>query len=195
MIELNLADVPSFCTYSSGVIPWDSAKWQDSLRNEVGEEVKIEVRNKANPAFRASYTAKNILDAHDRLYKWKMVYGATKPNKNTVKKEGRTAPNRDYEVKIMSANKDIQYKFNEGALIAEFKEYVDSTYGQHYAKDKFQATEFIIDGGHGTGFCIGNVLKYAQRYGKKGTSADARKDLMKVLHYALIGLHIHDQET
>ena len=89
----------------------------------------------------------------------------------------------------------IDYKFNEGELINEFKEYIDGTYGQHYAKDKFQATEFIIDGGHGTGFCIGNVLKYAQRYGKKGSHADARKDLMKVLHYALIQLYIHDSEV
>lgn len=89
----------------------------------------------------------------------------------------------------------IDYKFNEGNLINEFKSYVDNTYDQHYAKDKFQATEFIVDGGHGTGFCIGNVLKYAQRYGKKGTHADARKDLMKVLHYALIQLYIHDNEV
>ena len=76
----------------------------------------------------------------------------------------------------------------------EFQMYIDKTYEQHYAKDKFQATEFIIDGGHGTGFCIGNVLKYAQRYGKKGSHTDARKDLMKVLHYALIQLHIHDTQ-
>jgi hypothetical protein len=84
------------------------------------------------------------------------------------------------------------YKFNERELIEEFQEYIDSTYQSHYSKDKFQATEFIIDGGHGTGFCIGNVLKYAQRYGKKGSVEDARKDLMKVLHYALIQLYIHD---
>jgi len=88
----------------------------------------------------------------------------------------------------------IDYKFNEGELIAQFQEYVDSTYNAHYSKNKFQATEFIIDGGHGTGFCVGNVLKYAQRYGKKGNSADARKDMMKVLHYALIQLYIHDKE-
>ena len=86
-------------------------------------------------------------------------------------------------------------KFNEAELIAEFKDYIDSTYGGHYSKDNFQATEFIIDGGHGTGFCIGNVLKYAQRYGKKGSDEDARKDLMKVLHYALIQLYVHDSES
>lgn len=88
----------------------------------------------------------------------------------------------------------IDYKFNEDVLIKEFKSYVDATYNQHYAKEKFQATEFIIDGGHGTGFCIGNVLKYAQRYGKKGNRDDARKDLLKVLHYALIQLHVHDSD-
>jgi len=90
------------------------------------------------------------------------------------------------------SKKSIDYKFNEDKLIEEFSSYINSTYNQHYAKEKFQATEFIIDGGHGTGFCIGNVLKYAQRYGKKGTDKDARKDLMKVLHYALIQLHVHD---
>ena len=88
----------------------------------------------------------------------------------------------------------IQYKFDEGRLMDEFKKYIDSTYSGHYSVNKFQATEFVIDGGHGTGFCIGNVLKYAQRYGKKGTKSDARKDLMKVLHYALIQLYIHDLE-
>jgi hypothetical protein len=88
----------------------------------------------------------------------------------------------------------INYKYNEEALIGELKQYVDKTYGQHYSQNNFQATEFIIDGGHGTGFCIGNVLKYAQRYGRKGTPEDARKDLMKVLHYALIQLYVHDQE-
>lgn len=87
------------------------------------------------------------------------------------------------------------YKYDENKYVLELQNYVDATYGQHYSKDKFQATEFIIDGGHGTGFCIGNVLKYAQRYGKKGSHADARKDLMKVLHYALIQLYIHDNEV
>lgn len=84
----------------------------------------------------------------------------------------------------------IEYRYNEDKLIAEFKEYINSTYGQHYSQNKFQATEFIIDGGHGEGFCIGNILKYAQRYGKK--EGKNRKDLLKVLHYAMIMLYVHD---
>jgi len=84
----------------------------------------------------------------------------------------------------------INYKYNEGELIKEFQAYVDATYGEHYSLNKYQATEFIIDAGHGDGFCIGNVMKYAQRYGKK--DGYNRKDLLKVLHYALIELYVHD---
>ena len=40
------------------------------------------------------------------------------------------------------------------------------------------------------GFAIGNVLKYAQRYGKK--DGFNRDDLMKILHYTLIAMHTHD---
>ena len=86
--------------------------------------------------------------------------------------------------------KTIEYKYNEGVLIDELKKYIDQTYSEHYSKDKFQATEFIIDSGHGEGFCIGNIMKYAQRYGKKG--GYNRQDLLKVLHYGIIAIHNHD---
>ena len=87
-----------------------------------------------------------------------------------------------------------KYKFNEDIVINELKNYIDSTYDAHYSMNKIQSTEFIFDAEHGEGFCLGNVIKYAQRYGKKGSSMDARKDLMKVLHYALIQLYVHDNE-
>ena len=87
----------------------------------------------------------------------------------------------------------VDYKFNEYENLIALKDYVDSTYDQHYSKSKFQATEFIVDSGHGEGFCIGNILKYSQRYGKK--EGKNRADLLKVLHYALIALHVHDQES
>ena len=51
------------------------------------------------------------------------------------------------------------YKFNEDKLLEEFKEYVNKTYAGHYSKNSFQASEFIIDCGHGMGFFMGNVLK------------------------------------
>ena len=87
----------------------------------------------------------------------------------------------------------INYKFEEDKSLNELKKYIDSTYDEHYSKSKFQATEFILDSGHGEGFCIGNILKYAQRYGKK--NGKDRKDLLKVIHYAIIALHINYGES
>ena len=86
----------------------------------------------------------------------------------------------------------MKYNFDENEYVGELLDYINSTYDGHYSTNQYQATDFILDAGHGTGFCIGNVLKYAQRYGKKGTHSDARKDLMKVLHYAIIQLYVHD---
>jgi len=87
----------------------------------------------------------------------------------------------------------IEYKYNEDALLKELKEYIDKTYGEHYSQDKFQTTEFVIDAGHGVGFTVGNIIKYAQRYGKK--AGRNRQDILKVLHYAMMLLYVHDIET
>ena len=80
----------------------------------------------------------------------------------------------------------MNYKFKENIVLDDIKKYIDSTYGGHYAQTQRQATENIIDQGHGTGFCMGNILKYAQRYGRKDGKNKA--DLMKVIHYAVIQL-------
>jgi len=87
---------------------------------------------------------------------------------------------------------DINYKYSEDRILKELAEYIDATYGEHYSQNKFQATEFIMDSGHGEGFCIGNILKYAQRYGKK--EGKNRKDLLKVIHYGIMALHNHDSQ-
>ena len=81
----------------------------------------------------------------------------------------------------------IDYKFKENIIVNDVMDYVNKTYDSHYAKTKnYQATEIIIDQGHGTGLCMGNILKYAQRYGKK--EGRNKNDLMKVIHYAIIQL-------
>ncbi len=82
------------------------------------------------------------------------------------------------------------YVFNEESYLKEIKDGIDSTYSSHYAQNKIQSTEFITDAGHGEGFCIGNIIKYAQRYGKK--NGYNREDLKKIVHYAIIMMSIHD---
>jgi len=90
--------------------------------------------------------------------------------------------------------KPIAYKYNEGETLKDITAYVNKTYSEHYSQNKFQTTEFVIDSGHGEGFCIGNMLKYTQRYGRKGDHNEWRKDLMKVIHYAIMMLHVHDEQ-
>ena len=88
----------------------------------------------------------------------------------------------------------MNYEFKEDKVIKSLKLYIDSTYEKHYGSGKFQATEVIFDAEHGEGFCIGNIMKYAQRYGKKNGYDE--RDLYKIIHYAiiLIGQKIKEYE-
>jgi len=86
----------------------------------------------------------------------------------------------------------IAYKYNEDRLLKDIAKYINSTYGEHYAQGNIQTTEFLISNGDGIAFTRGNVIKYAQRYGKK--DGYNRKDIMKIIHYAIIMLYVHDEE-
>ena len=88
----------------------------------------------------------------------------------------------------------MNYEIKEDEVIKSLKLYIDSTYEKHYGSGKFQATEVIFAADHGEGFCIGNIMKYAQRYGKKNGYDE--RDLYKIIHYAiiLIGQKIKEYE-
>jgi hypothetical protein len=75
-------------------------------------------------------------------------------------------------------------KFNEEDALRIVTNHITKTYDAHYSMNKIQSTEFIFDAGHGEGFCLGNIIKYAQRYGKK--NGKDRADLLKIIHYAII---------
>ena len=103
---------------------------------------------------------------------------------------------QDYTINIVGSDpecSDPEYAFNEGELLKEIKTYIDGTYDAHYSQGKYQATQIIEDCGHGMGFALGNVLKYSQRYGKK--EGLNRADLLKVIHYGIISLAMHDRST
>ena len=85
--------------------------------------------------------------------------------------------------------KRINYKFNEKNIIKQIQRYVDGTYERHYAQGKYQATDMIIDAGHGKGFCMGNIMKYAMRCGKKENNS-TQAELYKIIHYAIIALYM-----
>ena len=87
-----------------------------------------------------------------------------------------------------------QYKYSEEKILSELKEYITSTYRQHYSAgdDKIQTLDLIEACGDGEAFCRSNILKYASRYDKKGT---ARRDIIKILHYAVLLLHFNDKNS
>jgi len=86
------------------------------------------------------------------------------------------------------------WKYNEEEILTELKEYISSTYTQHYSAgtEKIQTLDLIEACGDGEAFCRSNILKYASRYDRKGT---ARRDLVKILHYAVLLLHFNDKNA
>ena len=93
---------------------------------------------------------------------------------------------RELQKERIRTHEKRNYKFSENEILFDVQSYIDDTYSSHYAKEPKQATELIIENGLGDGFCIGNILKYAQRYGKK--DGHNKNDLFKVIHYAIIQL-------
>jgi len=89
---------------------------------------------------------------------------------------------------------DIPYKYREDKLIQEIKDYVDATYHMHYVgEDNIQSMDLILATGHATGFNIGSIFKYAGRFGKK--EGYNRKDLLKIIHYAMFELYNQDKKN
>ena len=85
----------------------------------------------------------------------------------------------------------MEYRFREDELLGELSEYIRRTYKAHYSDGEYQATDVIIDAGHGEGFCVGNIIKYAKRYGKK--AGKSKRDMFKIIHYALISIYIEEE--
>ena len=81
-------------------------------------------------------------------------------------------------------------KYNEGEILKEISDYVSSTYGAHYSKNGIQTLDLIDSVGDAEAFCRSNILKYASRYDRKGS---ARKDIIKIIHYAVLLLHFNDK--
>ena len=87
----------------------------------------------------------------------------------------------------MDANK-INYKFGEGEQMKSLMEHINKTYD----KDHYYANSpmfFIgLDPIVGANFAYGNVIKYANRAGKK-MGESAHNDILKAHHYLFFMKH------
>jgi len=133
---------------------------------------------------------------------WSLLYDELKMNE-TIDDGMRPWGHSDYEFLIntmdtmdnmITESKTTPWKYNEEEILKELLEYIRGTYNQHYSAgdDKIQTLDLIEACGDGEAFCRSNILKYASRYDKKGT---ARRDIMKILHYAVLLMHFNDKNA
>ena len=84
------------------------------------------------------------------------------------------------------------YKYHEEEILKDIEEYVSQTYQGHYTGTKHefrnvQTIDLMASKDLAASFCQANILKYGSRYGNK--DGKNQKDLMKVIHYAMLLLH------
>ena len=87
------------------------------------------------------------------------------------------------------------FKYHEEEILNDIEEYVSGTYNGHYSGSKHeyrnvQTLDLMAARDIAAGFCQANILKYGSRYGSK--EGKNKKDLMKVIHYAILLLHFDD---
>jgi len=93
---------------------------------------------------------------------------------------------------VMSETKNHLWKYNEDKILKDIEDYVTSTYGSHYCGHNqtykgIQTIDLMAAKDLAPGFCQSNILKYGSRYGDKDGSN--KRDLLKVIHYAMLLLH------
>ena len=84
------------------------------------------------------------------------------------------------------------FKYHEEEILKDIQEYVSQTYQGHYTGKSHeyrnvQTIDLMASKELAAGFCQANILKYGSRYGNK--DGKNKKDLMKVIHYAMLLLH------
>jgi hypothetical protein len=80
-------------------------------------------------------------------------------------------------------NDEVVCKYDEDQTLDLAKEYIQSTYSQHYANGNFQTLDLIESIGDAEAFCRSNAIKYLSRYNKKGRPQD---DILKAVHYCVL---------
>jgi hypothetical protein len=98
----------------------------------------------------------------------------------------------------MTENKNHLWKYNEDKILKDVENYVTSTYHGHYCGDSdgyadIQTIDLMAAKKLAAGFCQANILKYGSRYGDK--DGRNKRDLMKVIHYAMLLLHFDGHYT
>ena len=100
--------------------------------------------------------------------------------------------NEVQETETMTAH---YFKYHEEEILKDIESYVSGTYRGHYTGNtheyrNVQTLDLMAARDVASGFCQANILKYGSRYGSK--DGRNKKDLLKVIHYAMLLLHFDD---
>jgi len=92
----------------------------------------------------------------------------------------------------MTESPNHLWKYDEDKILKDIQDYVTSTYGSHYcghnqAYRDTQTIDLMAAKDLAAHFCQANILKYGSRYGDK--DGRNKRDLLKVIHYAMLLLH------
>ncbi len=96
----------------------------------------------------------------------------------------------------MSEPVSYLFRYDEEQILKDIREYVSATYRSHYTATEpgnykdIQTIDLMAVKDLASAFCQANILKYGSRYGSK--DGKNKKDLMKVIHYAMLLLHFDD---
>ena len=99
---------------------------------------------------------------------------------------------------VVRESKNHLWKYNEDKILKDIENYVSSTYSGHYCGDDedyadIQTIDLMAAKKLAAGFCQSNILKYGSRYGNK--DGRNKRDLLKVIHYAMLLLHFDKHYT
>ena len=169
-----------------------SLAWE-ALNGTMDEEYPIKIDTSVgagNTAFQ--YEDDDELDYEVDLSTIDDQYSHHFSNAYSPYNDGWTQEYHQQELEKMDFKRNHQYKYHEEEILKDIEEYVSGTYQGHYTGNshefrKVQTIDLMASKDLAAAFCQANIIKYGSRYGNK--DGKNKKDLMKVIHYAMLLLH------
>ena len=168
-----------------------SLAWE-ALNGTMDEEYPIKIDTSAGAGNTAFQYEDDGLDYEVDLSTIDDQYSHHFSNAYSPYNDGWTQEYHQQELEKMDFKRNHQYKYHEEEILKDIEEYVSGTYQGHYTGNshefrKVQTIDLMASKDLASSFCQANILKYGSRYGNK--DGNNKKDLMKVIHYAMLLLH------
>ena len=173
-----------------------SLAWE-ALNGTMDEEYPIKIDTSAGAGNTAFQYEDDGLDYEVDLSTIDDQYAHHFSNAYSPYNDGWTQEYHQQELEKMDLDfyepkRNHQYKYHEEEILKDIEEYVSGTYQGHYTGNshefrKVQTIDLMASKDLASSFCQANILKYGSRYGNK--DGKNKKDLMKVIHYAMLLLH------